>query len=70
MKKFPKVKYKKQKGKTSYFKKRTPKDSRLNINGSIKSQFNLLRICDNENYPAYFVFKKKKYILKIFKEKK
>ena len=67
LKKFPKIRYKDQKGKPTYFKKRTPKDSQLKINQSIKSQFNLLRICDNDNYPAYFNFKKKKFILKIFK---
>ena len=70
LKKFPKITYKEQKGEATYFKKRTPKDSQLKINQSIKSQFNLLRICDNNDYPAYFIFKKKKYILRIFKEKK
>ncbi len=69
MKKFPKINYKKQKGRPTYFKRRTSKDSQLNINRSIKSQFNLLRICDNKNYPAFFYFKKTKYIIKIFKGK-
>ena len=31
----------------------------------IKKQFNLLRISDNKNYPAYFFLKKYKYILNI-----
>ena len=33
-----------QKGEESYFQKRTKKDSELNINKSIKEQFNLLRV--------------------------
>ena len=45
------------------------KDSKLNINRSIKSQFNLLRINDNKLYPSFFYYKKNKYLLKIYKEK-
>ncbi len=70
LKKYPKFIRKKQKGLPTYFRKRNELDSKLNINKSIKKQFNLLRICDNENYPAYFVFKSNKYKLKIYKEKK
>ena len=40
----------------------------IDLNKNLKSQFNLLRICDNEKYPAFFNYKNKKYILKIFKE--
>tara|TARA_B100001287_G_C22614092_1_gene496620 strand:- start:364 stop:1008 length:645 start_codon:yes stop_codon:yes gene_type:complete len=53
------------KGKSSYYKKRYPKDSELNINKSIKEQFNLLRIADPENYPSFFYINRKKIILKI-----
>jgi methionyl-tRNA formyltransferase len=56
-----------QKGKESFYKKRTPKDSELDINKTIKEQFNLLRIVDNENYPAFFYIDNQKYILKIEK---
>ena len=69
LKKYPKFTRKKQKGLPTYFKKRNELDSKLNINKSIKKQFNLLRICDNENYPAYFIYKSNKYYLKIYKEK-
>ena len=31
----------------------------------IKDQFNLLRIVDNSRYPAFFIHKNKKYVLKI-----
>ena len=58
-----------QKGKKNYFRSRTPDDSKLNINKSIKSQFNLLRLCDHKNYPAFFYLSKKKYFLKLEKKK-
>lgn len=57
----------KQRGKASYFKIRKPIDSKLNINKSIKSQFNLLRVCDDKNYPAFFKIYGKKYIIKLTK---
>jgi len=54
-----------QKGKESFYPKRTPKDSKLDINKTIKEQFNLLRIVDNENYPAFFELDGNRYVLKI-----
>ncbi len=68
--KFPNIKKKSQKGKSNFNKRRFPKDSKLNINKSIKKQFNLLRVSDNEKFPAHFIYKKQKYILKIYKYKK
>jgi len=56
---------KQQIGKESTYSKRTQKDSVLNIDKSIKEQFNLLRIVDNESYPAFFEINGRKYILKI-----
>lgn len=56
---------KSQTGIESFYKKRSTKDSELDISKSIDSQFNLLRIVDNENYPAFFYKNGKKYILKI-----
>jgi len=57
----------KQEGEATFYKKRSPENSKLNINKSIKSQFNLLRIVNNEKFPAFFEYKGHKYILKIFK---
>ena len=54
--------------KTNFLKKRNKDDSKLNINKSLKAQFNLLRICDNKKFPAFFEINNKKYIVKIFKE--
>ena len=58
-----------QKGKASYFKSRKENDSLINLNKSIKSQFDLLRVSDYKNYPCYFYFKNKKYYLKLYNEK-
>ena len=57
-----------QSGKPTYYKKRSPEDSRLDPALSIEEQFNLLRIVDNENYPAFFDYRGQRYILKISKD--
>jgi methionyl-tRNA formyltransferase len=57
-----------QSGKETFYARRTPKDSQLDINKSISEQFNLLRIASNEDHPAFFHHKGSRYILKIFKE--
>jgi methionyl-tRNA formyltransferase len=57
----------KQRGKPSFYKRRGPGDSRLDVNKSLKSQFNLLRVVDNKRYPAFFNYKGKQYILEIYK---
>jgi len=44
----------KQKGKESFYLRRTSEDSILNPDKTIREQFNLLRVVDNEEYPAYF----------------
>ncbi len=55
-----------QQGTETFYRKRKPQDSQLNIDQSINEQFNLLRIVDNEHYPAFFFKNNKKYILKIY----
>jgi len=59
----------KQEGIESFYKKRTSKDSQINIEKSIKEEFNLLRIVDNDDYPAFFEIDGHRYILKIEKVK-
>ena len=68
LKNFHKIKGQDQKGDSTYYPKRGPIDSELDIDKSIKNQFNLLRVCDNERYPAFFKIDNKKYIIKIFDE--
>jgi|TARA_B110000263_G_C15305468_1_gene510130 methionyl-tRNA formyltransferase len=57
-----------QKGISTFYKKRTLNDSQLNENNSIVKNFNLLRVVDNEKYPAFFRHKGCKYIIKIYKD--
>ena len=54
-----------QEGDESFYRKRTPEDSRLDINKTIAEQFNLLRIVDNDSYPAFFEIDGHRYFLKI-----
>ena len=56
-----------QKGESTFYAKRTIYDSKLDVKLSLADQFNLLRVCDNERYPAWFIINDKKYILKIEK---
>jgi hypothetical protein len=57
-----------QKGKESYYPRKNPNDSRLDPDKSIREQFNLLRVVDNERYPAFFELQEEKYVLKIEKQ--
>lgn len=65
--KYPRLKKKLQNEKGKLLKKRTPDDSKLDINKTLNNQFNLLRACDNERYPAFFMKNNIKYFLKIYK---
>jgi methionyl-tRNA formyltransferase len=50
-----------------YRQRRTPSHSRLDPGKSIAEQFDLLRVVDNERYPAFFEYRGKRYVLKIEK---
>lgn len=65
--KYPNLTKKKQYGKSSFNKRRNFWSNKLNINKSIKSQINLLRIADNKRYPCFFEYKKKIFKIKIYK---
>lgn len=54
-------------GEESFYKRRSPEDCELNLDKTLGEQFNLLRIADNERYPAFFVKDGQKYTLKIEK---
>ena len=55
-------------GTSSYYPRRTPADSELNLEDSLGSQFNLFRVVDNINYPAFFIKDGYRYLLKVFRE--
>ena len=65
---YPQNASRKQEGVATYYPRRTPKDSELDIQDSIENQFNLLRIVDNNLYPAFFFYKDQKYKIKIEKD--
>lgn len=56
-----------QNSESTYYRKRLPSDSEIDPLLSISEQFNLIRVCDPERYPAFFKLQGKKY--KIILEK-
>lgn len=59
--------YKQKNVEISYYRKRTPNDSEINVDASIRSQFNLLRVCDSNRFPAYFYINGCKYNIRLEK---
>lgn len=51
----------------TYWRKRTPEDSRLDPDRSIAEQFELLRVADPERYPAFFDFRGHRYFVRLSK---
>lgn len=51
----------------SYYRKRTPADSKIDADKSISEQFNLLRVCDPNRFPAFFEINGNKYKLIVEK---
>jgi methionyl-tRNA formyltransferase len=54
-----------QQGNESFYSRRSPKDSRLDLNKTLAEQFNHLRVADNDRYPAYFEIGSRRYELQI-----
>lgn len=59
-----------QSGVSTHYRRRTAADNELDLNKSIAEQFNLLRVSNNVDFPAFFRSKGRKYIVKISKEGK
>ena len=57
----------KQVGIPTFYPRRTAKDSELKIDLPIREQFNMLRVCDNDRYPAFIIVEGIKYYMKIEK---
>lgn len=51
----------------TYFPRRTPKDSQIDVNKSIAEQFDLIRVCDPNRFPAYIEHLGHRYVLKLEK---
>ncbi|MEI6655144.1 MAG: formyltransferase family protein [Verrucomicrobiota bacterium] len=54
-----------QDGTPTFYRRRTADDSRLDPERTLAEQFNLLRVVDNEQYPAFFVWQGRRFTLKI-----
>jgi methionyl-tRNA formyltransferase len=49
----------------SYWPRREPADSEIDPNASIENQFNALRVCDPDRYPAFFKIYGKEFEIQI-----
>ena len=56
-----------QPAESTYYPRRGPEDSKLDVDKSLREQFNMLRVVDNDRYPAYFELNGMRYTLKIKK---
>ena len=50
-----------------YLRKRTPADSRLDPGKTLAEQFDVLRVVDNERYPAFMNYRGTRYLIRIEK---
>ena len=51
----------------TYYPRRTPKNSEIHAGKSISEQFDLIRVCDPNRFPAYFYHLGQRYLLKLEK---
>lgn len=51
----------------TYYQKRSPSDSKIDVQKSIEEQFDLMRVCDPDRFPAYFELYGKKYSIRLEK---
>lgn len=56
-----------QSGEGSWYRRRRPQDSRIDPDKTVAEQFDLLRVVDNDRYPAFIDIRDHRYILKIEK---
>ncbi len=57
-----------QHGDASHYRRRRPADSQLDPERSLAEQFNLLRVMDNQRYPAFFHWGGRRYLLQVKQE--
>jgi methionyl-tRNA formyltransferase len=54
-----------QHGEASHYRRRRPADSQLDPDRPLAEQFNLLRVVDNQRYPAFFHWRGQRYGLQV-----
>ena len=57
-----------QLGEPSYYERRRPIDSQLDPERTLAEQFNLLRVVDNKNYPAFFSMSGRTFSIQVLGE--
>jgi len=62
----PDMKPRPQSGEEGFYERRSAKDSELGTSKTLAELFDVLRVVDNERYPAFFTHKGRSYILKIY----
>ena len=65
---YPRFNLIKQKGISTYNRKRTFVDSKIDVNKSIKSQFNKLRLINNKDWPGFFIYQGTFFKISLTKE--
>ena len=55
-----------QHGEASHYRRRRPADSQLDPEHSLAEQFNLLRVVDNQCYPAFFHWRGRRFVLQVW----
>ena len=54
-----------QLGEPSHYRRRRPVDSQLDPEKTLADQFNLLRVVDNQNYPAFFCMSGRTFSIQV-----
>ena len=58
-----------QDGEATFYPRRRPADSCMDLDKPLRTQINLLRVVDNERYPAFFDYEGERYYLAIYQRK-
>jgi len=54
-----------QSGESSFYRKRTPEDSRIGLDSTLREVFNQLRVADPQRYPAFFEYEDTRFKIVI-----
>ena len=67
LKNYPNYIFTEQVGMPTFYRRRVPRDSMIDVDKTIRDQFRLLQVCNNSEWPAFFELNNETYILKIEK---
>jgi methionyl-tRNA formyltransferase len=58
-----------QEGKATRYRRRSSADSCLDLDSTLRELWNIIRVCDNEAYPAWFEIEGQKFFIKRYRDK-